>query len=173
MINKKGISKLGKNIVLVTMVSTVFITSLTGCSNKETTSEETTVTPTEYVSEDPRFGVSDVPPVEYLMISQEANEGDVVPFEPGTQLVYVRVTYPNCDVTPSVGGLRVPDGYSIYFIEPVQKVNVDGVSETIGYDAWFINNMDVEVTAVYDAYHGSYSFNTFGTPKEPENVKRY
>ena len=113
----------------------------------------------------------ELPPIEFLMISQEANEGDVVPFPAESQLVYVRVTYPNCDVTPSVGGARVPDGYRVFSIETVEKTNVYGVTETIGYDIWYINSEDVEVTAVYDYYHGNYSFNTFGVPVEKENVK--
>jgi hypothetical protein len=168
-INNKGLNKISKKIVLFTMAASCLVLPLTGCSSK--TNNEDKLAEEQYME----YNQGNVPATEYLMISQEANDGDVVTFEPGKQLVYVRVTYPNCDITPSVGGLRVPEGYSIYFIEPVIKHNTenDSVSETIGYDAWFINTQEVEVTAVFDAYHGSYSFNTFGTPKEYENIKRY
>ena len=135
--------------------------------------EEIAVVQESDIYEENTLYQGDVPPVEFLMISQEANEGDVVSFPAETQSIYVRVTFPNTDITPSVGGFRVPEGYRLVTVDPVQKVNVYGESETIGYDAWFINEVDVEVTAVYDAYHGNYTFNTFGVPIEKENVKVY
>ena len=62
---------------------------------------------------------------------------------------------------------------SLYLLS-ILNISINKYNELFNLpDAWFINNMPVEVTAVFDAYHGSFSFNTFGVPKEPENVKRY
>lgn len=153
--------KLKKVATVGFIITKIAALSLTGCQNVGHTYEDT-----EYIYE----YENDVPAAENRMISQEANEGDVVPFGPGKQVVRVRTIYDSCETTPDVGGFRCPEGYTFYGVIPVTNDTEYG-SETIGYDTFFINNREVEVTAAFDEYHGTYTFNTFGVPTEYENVK--
>lgn len=64
---------------------------------------------------------------------------------------------------PFSGSINISEKYKVFDIEDFNERDGYG-SQTRGYNIWFINEVPVEVTAIYNAELEKYDYSHFGIP---------
>lgn len=153
-----------KKIAIYGTTAAIALATLTGCGEQTENVEELTITapPTE----EEIFKEN----VVTEQLSEEIKQGDSKVFEPYQHLFYVRFNLDKLTGLPddiTGGSIEIPTGYKVFEIENFNVAN-RYASQTGGYDVWFINEVPVEVNAVYNESLGKYDYSRFGVPIKTE-----
>jgi len=151
-----------KKIAIYGTTAAIALATLTGCGEQTEKVEELTITTPPTEEEIFKENVATE------QLSKEIKQGDSKVFEPYQHLFYVRF---NSDTRYSEnitgGSIEIPTGYKVFEIENFNTSNRYS-SQTGGYDVWFINEVPVEVNAVYNEFLEKYDYSRFGVPIQKE-----
>lgn len=151
-----------KKLAIYSAIGTMSLTSLMACGEKEI--DDNTESYVE-VPESKEVAFSDKTALEQILV--DVNENETKIFQPYQHLFFVRVdsfqrdaSY--CSAEFDGGSINVADGYKVLDIENFTEYK----GETRGFDVWFVNEVPVEVTPVYNEMLERYDYGHFGVPVE-------
>lgn len=148
-----------KKIAVYATMTTLGLSTLTGCGSKKVTSKEK-----EENAKTQEF--------------ENLKEKETRVFEPYTHMFFIRnynLTNENAH-SPSLvtgGSIDIPEGYEVFTIENYTETGIKS-AKTGGYDVWYVNTVPVEVEEIYNKSIGKYDYSNFGTPvseKTPEMIE--
>lgn len=152
--------KLAKKMTLYTTIGALGTVSLTSCGvslNGDVNNNN--IVTNEQLEEERNSKIA----LNTIVDDVDANDKKI--FAPYEHVFHIRYEVSSYIVGNSIS---IPEGYEVLQINNLFEGN-RGV-DTIGYDIWFTNKIEVEVEAVYNENLGKWDYSNFGIVVEKDNT---